>query len=469
MGIDAGFDMVPRLSRATEDRLKWDQFIESVKLFYDCDEQVDIGTCVITFKAGEHPSLPVKGHKFLRFSSKVSGGIATETAVEDYIRMVTCMAKASFGARVQFWHESADQYGFYDWTSVYASIKSYEQGTPRPESPQFDGPASAQSGIPSDTDTGLYSVVEIAGRGKGLVAKVNISKGTRILCEKPLFTVARMSPRLLHEAVAEKLKSLSKNEQRQFLSLHNNFPGQYAFSGIVLTNALPCGSGSTVGGIYLKTCLINHNCIPNAHNNWNEEARHETIHAAKNILVGEEIMISYDANLPSIARWAKLKSSFGFQCRCELCTLPANELIISDRRRLQIEDLDSMIGDPRLMLSNPLKSLTACRDLLQILEKEYGDAATALLARLYYDAFQISAAHGDQARASVFAERAYTARVECEGEDSPLTRKVKGFMQDPTKHATFGACSKKWRSTKTAKPKKLDAAGFEKWLWRLSN
>ncbi|KAH6638513.1 hypothetical protein BKA67DRAFT_528722 [Truncatella angustata] len=421
--------MVPRLSRGTEDCLKWNNFIDLVKQFYDADEQVEIGTHAIKFKAGEHPSLPVEGHKFLRFSSKVSGRIARETGVEAFIQKVTIMAKASFGARIQFWDESDDQLGFYDWTSVHASIKSYMQVRNAFAPPLFsssDLSGYFQARVPA---VRWYHKCPMRQRYRlvrgGLVAKVNIPKGMRILCEKPLLIVASMPPHLVHDTVARKLKTLSKNEQRQLLSLHNNFPGQYAFDGIVRTNALPCGPNSRVGGVYPKICLINHSCIPNAHNNWNEEAQHETIHAVRDISVGEEIMISYDMSLPSDARWVKLKASFGFQC--------------------------------------------PCHDLFQVLKKEYGDAATALLARLYYDAFQITAAHGDQARASAFAEKTYMARVECEGEDSPLTQKVKDFMQNPTKHITFGAYSNEWKSAKTGGPKKLDAASFEKWLWKLSN
>lgn len=308
----------------------------------------------------------------------------------------------------------------------------------------------------------------VPGRGKGLVAKVDIPKGTRIICEKPLFTVTNTSSPTMHHFVAEKLKLLPKEKQREFLSLHNNFPGQYAFAGIVKTNALPCGPDATVGGIYVTICLINHSCIPNAHNSWNEAAQHETIHAARDILVGEEILISYEDGLPSQARHRKLRDSFGFQCYCELCSQPPHAIQASDKRRADIERLDEMIGNPFTMMNSPQKSLAACHDLLRVLDKEYGGVVISLLARLYYDAFQISVAHGDQARASVFAERAYTARVECEGEDSPETQKMKGLMQDPTKHSTFDAYSKKWRSTKTAKPRNLDAGSFDKWLWRLS-
>lgn len=312
----------------------------------------------------------------------------------------------------------------------------------------------------------LFEVTKIPGRGKGLVAKVNILKGTRILCEAPLLVVEYMKPQPLHETIARKLKMLSKNEQRQFLSLHNNFPGQYAFAGIVKTNALPCGSGSN-GGIFLKACLINHSCIPNSHYSWNREAQHGTVHVVKSIPAGEEITISYEDNLSSKERWMKLQDSFGFQCRCELCTRSARELTTSDERRSQIKELDDIIGNPFVISREPLKRLAACSILLHIIEEEYGDAATALLARLYYDAFEISAGHGDEARSSTFAERAYLARVECEGEDSPITQKVKVFMQDPTAFSFFGADSEEWSTTKAERPKELDAASFEKWLWRL--
>ena len=316
--------------------------------------------------------------------------------------------------------------------------------------------------------TDLYEIMTIPGRGKGLVAKVDIPKGTRIICEKPLFTLRSSTLPSIHRLVAEKLKLLPKNKQREFLSLHNNFPGQYAFAGIFKTNALPCGPDSPVGGIYTTACLINHSCIPNAHNNWNEGSQHETIHAIKDILVGEEILISYVVDELSQARQRKLRESFGFQCSCELCSQPPHAIQASDQRRADIQRLDEKIGDPVAMMSSPQRSLAGCHDLLQILDEEFRGAAIALLPRLYYDAFQVSIAHGDQALASAFAERSYMSRVECEGEDSPATQWVKTLMQDPTKHSTFNAYSTRWRSTKTARPRNLDADRFDKWLWKYS-
>jgi hypothetical protein len=41
--------------------------------------------------------------------------------------------------------------------------------------------------------------------------------------------------------------------------------------------------------------------------------------------------------------------------------------------------------------------LADCHSLLQVLKNEYHDDADALIARLYYNAFQISITHDDQA------------------------------------------------------------------------
>lgn len=324
----------------------------------------------------------------------------------------------------------------------------------------------------------LYETLEIPDRGKGLVARCNIKRGTRILCEKPLFVVANMNPEVLHSVVASKLKSLPKEQQIQFLSLHNNFPGKHAFAGIVRTNALPCGPGAELGGVYPEICLINNSCRPNCNQSWNEAKDNgtETIHAIRDILAGEELTISYEEGNPTEIRKATLRASFGFDCTCDLCSLPAAEMQASDARRRLIQSLDEQIGDPMAIMSRPLSSLHACRSLLDAMREEFrdpytegGTISTALIPRLYYDAFQIVVTHGDQARARIFAERAYNARVECQGEDNPTTQNAKRLMQEPSSHASCGAYGTKWRTSKTAQPNKetVGDKAFDKWLWRL--
>ncbi|ROW01302.1 hypothetical protein VMCG_05980 [Cytospora schulzeri] len=454
MGMDAGFDMVPRLSRGIVDMQNWNSFIDIIKENYKDDPQVEVKPNYIVFKAGEHPMLPFEGHKFLRFSSKISGRIASETRVESYIDAITRAARARFGSRIQYWNEYGDQYGYYDWNEVHESTRSYEQ----PDEPETSTIiAHALTGIDPCRELGipLFEVKDIPGKGRGLFARVNISKGTQILCEKPLLTAGPVPPNKLEPMLAAKLKAMPKTSQRQFLSLHNNFPGKYAFSGIVKTNALPCGPGSPVGGVYTTICLINHSCLPNCHNNWDSNREHETIYAIRPIKAGEEITIPYDHGGPATTRRAFLKSAFGFDCECSICTLPPAELQASDVRRLLIQRLDDAIGDPFRMETSPRESLKDCHSLLQALEEEFEGHTGAHSARLYYDAFQVCIAHGDQARASVFAEKAYKARVVCEGEESPETKRVKSLSLKPADHGSFGLCSTKWKTTRNMSPWRL--------------
>lgn len=98
MGIEAGFDMVPRLSKGALDRQNWQSFIIFIKECYQDDDLVENTPNYMEFKAGEHPLLPFEGHKFLRFSSKVSGSHAK--GVSGYIDTVSRVAQIHFGSRV---------------------------------------------------------------------------------------------------------------------------------------------------------------------------------------------------------------------------------------------------------------------------------------------------------------------------------------------------------------------------------
>ncbi|PVI03084.1 hypothetical protein DM02DRAFT_499064, partial [Periconia macrospinosa] len=285
MGCDAGFDMVPPLSKGVEDREKWAQFIEEVKNIFASDEKVEFKRNYINFNAGEHPKLPFQGHKFLRFSSKITGSNASATGVEHYIEMVTEMTKKYFRPRVYYWNELYDRHGKYSWTEVNASLDSYE-APPEAEEPTELMTSLTGNDTPKNLEALIFEIKEVPGKGKGLIACVDIPAGTRILCEKPIFTAQARSREELEQLIAMKLRTLTKSSQRQFLSLHNKSPGKYPFSGIFKTNALPCGPDSQIGAVYPTVCLINHSCLPNAHNNWNTSKEHETIHATRPIKKG---------------------------------------------------------------------------------------------------------------------------------------------------------------------------------------
>jgi len=128
--IESGFDMVPRLSKdSVDDKEKWQAFINAVKDHYKDDDAVEVKSKFIEFKVGEHPLLPLEGHKFLRFSADYLGPFNTSSNTLSYKITVMTIAIAIFGSRIHRWSDLAKDLGnhdpFYDWSDVHESIRSY--------------------------------------------------------------------------------------------------------------------------------------------------------------------------------------------------------------------------------------------------------------------------------------------------------------------------------------------------------
>jgi hypothetical protein len=187
-----------------------------------------------------------------------------------------------------------------------------------------------------DATSKFYILTPIPGKGKGLIQVQDISKGTRILSEKPLFRIPRfgLEQPAIEKAITNKHNLLSQDDQRTFLSLHNNTPGaSYPLTGIAKTNALPLGTDASEGGLFPEASRINHACLPNCQYTQNDNIGEETIHAVRLISKGEEITISYTDKGPFESQRRSLKNLFGFDCTCELCSLPEIARAVSDDRQ----------------------------------------------------------------------------------------------------------------------------------------
>ena len=479
MGFDCGFDIYPALEPTPSNEEKYELFLHEVLRTYQTeDEEEEYDSVVrvvpksngsyIEFMVGEHPTIPYRCEHFLRFSSKVSGSLSA--AAKPYIVGVYKIAKKWFGDRVHFWHELSEadddhlQWGYYNWDEVYAVQKrarEQERGTTH-ENEEIAGAADA-----STVNDRLYAIEPILGKGQGLIATSKILKGTRILSEPPIFKVPRHATdtRAVEGVIIKELKSLTRDQQRAFFSLHNAYGSSHSpFLGIARTNVLPLGSGALEGGLFLEASRINHSCSHNAQNTWNANLNQLTIHTFKDVEKGEEITISYlDGSESYTARQLSLKNNFGFHCACELCSLLPDQRRQSDQRLEDITRLDSQIGNGMRIDSAPLPCLHDAHALLRLLEEER--IADARIPRLYYDALQIVIANGDQARAKVFAERAYAARVILEGEDSPETIRLKGLAERPADHRLYGT-SMRWKQALKKVPQGLSEQEFDDWLWK---
>ncbi|KAI9752906.1 MAG: hypothetical protein M4579_005424 [Chaenotheca gracillima] len=313
----------------------------------------------------------------------------------------------------------------------------------------------------------LYTIRPIPGKGQGLVTTTKILKGTRILTESPAFRVPRdvSDIEAVEQVVNREVDRLSKARQQAFHSLSNiHGTGASSALGIARTNVLPLGADAREGGLFLEASRINHSCVHNAQNTWNTTLGQLTIHVFKDLEEGEEITISYlEGSESYVARQQRLKKSFGFDCTCELCSLPPDQRQESDQRLKEITRLDGLIGDGGRITSTPLACLREAHALLRLLEQAH--IADARIPRLYYDVLQIAIANGDQARAKVFAERACAARTVLEGADSPETIRLKEFAEKPAKHRLFET-TEKWKQALKAVPEGLSELEFDDWLWR---
>jgi hypothetical protein len=324
---------------------------------------------------------------------------------------------------------------------VTSDTPSFQPLVPRPM--DFDDKPEKEVEFPREDDatSKLYILTPIPGKGQGLIAVQDISKGTRILFEKPLFRIPRfgLEQPAIEKVIISKLNLLSQDDQRTFLSLYNNTPGaSYPLAGIAKTNALPLGTDASEGGLFPEASRINHACLPNCQHTWNDNIGEETIHAVRRISKGKEITISCSDIGTFESRRCSLKKSFSFDCTCELCSLLEITRADSDNRQREIKQLDDLLGNRSCLFSY----LDRC---------------------LEDDAFQIAIAHGDQARARVFAQRAYEGRLCCEGDDSSLTARMKSLVARPAEHRLFGTSSR-WRLSEKTIPKTLEGEKFEAWL-----
>ncbi|KAI1114823.1 SET domain-containing protein [Nemania sp. NC0429] len=316
-----------------------------------------------------------------------------------------------------------------------------------------------------------YILQDVPGKGKGLTAVSPIARGTRILCEKPLITSTSRQTDLgqLKAAIRRQIKSLSEDQRQTFLSLHNihpynNLDEQYL--GIFRTNALPIEDDGVEGGIFVEGSRVNHACDNNAQKHWNERIKRHTVHAIRDIAVGEEITITYLGSLRSRkTRQENLQAKFGFRCLCALCSLPEEQSKQVDDRLEQIYYLDQVIGFQGLagISAKPLKMLRLI-DRQVCLYNEHGPNDVGL-PRAFLDASQVLLAHDDLARARVFIQRAISEWESTQGADSASVLEYRHLLDDPSKHQLHGI-TKKWATTIDQAPQGLSPDEFEDWLWR---
>jgi hypothetical protein len=221
----------------------------------------------------------------------------------------------------------------------------------------------------TETATSLYKVTPIPNKGLGVIALQAIPAGTRITSEAPLLKALRepdgIDPFPVYEAF-EALTSSAQDEYSQLSAASNQI--EHALDCIDDDDDLPeglrewiakiaaifeCnnfeigaqsevqedGSIMTLAGVFPLAARMNHSCRPNVAQTWNSLLGELTIHATRDIQVGEELCDSYVLLLEDTKTRQAGLDAYGFICACEVCGSSEEDKRKSDENRLMIKRL----------------------------------------------------------------------------------------------------------------------------------
>lgn len=317
----------------------------------------------------------------------------------------------------------------------------------------------------------LYKKVFISeGKGYGMFATAAIPTGTVILSEAPLFQYPRAlvsNPTVANDFITKAILELPAEKRVAFLDLHKAQSKSTSkvpqYLAICITNGFGLGGDSTETGVFELASRFNHSCLPNAQHVWKANRKVMEVRAMSDIAEGAEITMSYLSPREFLqthkVRQSTLQDRYGFCCDCGACKGP--EVKVRDSRRTELLRMDDAVGGG-LIVSNPARAMKFCQQVIELFPLE---SLSGEVPRVYFDAFQVALAHGDQARASEFMKIKIRLRKLYEGDDaSDLTPESNAWVERPQAHYTYRAVSNQW-STSLSMRQNEKSAGYKGWLW----
>ncbi|KAJ4993279.1 set domain-containing protein 5 [Stagonosporopsis vannaccii] len=309
--------------------------------------------------------------------------------------------------------------------------------------------ASSSDTIPIAPPNPYYEIRAVPGKGYGCIATTPIPRGTRILADSALLSVP--NAHYMASDIALAFAALTAAQQSLYLSLHSahgqapsHWPSSMHASvpardkqrileqhaartapspsllSIFQTNCMELGHGA---GVFPHAARFNHSCVPNATFAWNERLRKETVHAMRDVGVGEELVICY----VDVAHDRRLRAwelrHYGFVCGCVACGEGEDDsspAFASAQRRLQLYDLDRetrRLRGSRLDDGAAQPGFAAKLLKMAALLQEEG-AWDARLAGVFLDIALVCEANGDFMMGVRAGERALQVKRDAQGVDA---------------------------------------------------
>ncbi|KAI0514515.1 hypothetical protein F5B22DRAFT_647555 [Xylaria bambusicola] len=280
-----------------------------------------------------------------------------------------------------------------------------------------------------------YYVETISGKGIGLRANRSIERG-EVLMVRGATLVAQTEPLVeLEVGVRDMLYGFAVAQLPK--DRRDAFMGQMGrdIHDKINTNSFEIfvhgadDKGARHLGTYPDVAKFNHDCRPNVHYRIAETTM--TAVAARDILEGEELTVSYaDIFLPSKKRKERIRS-WGFECACALCQGPKNETIASDMRLRRIEQLKNDLNNfQEMKVTAETGAEYAALHEAEGLHAHLGSAYTR--AALNFALF------GDEERSREYALKAAEELVIEKGPGSADAQAMRGLAENPRAHWTWG-------------------------------
>lgn len=331
--------------------------------------------------------------------------------------------------------------------------------------------------MPSDGT--LFELVPITGKGMGLRATVPIPKGTRIMGDKALITFdldeAESTLANYIDTVwpkVAKLKEKHRASYNLYMTLANIYPDDGKIenkeAGIARTSSILLQTNPDRHAVFPNAARLNHSCNPNAYYSWNEAIGRLTVHAVRDIKEGEEITIHYHLAVETQAnRQHRHALAFRFICQCAVCVAPLparrqrDNLLCVLRKHLDVFDSGRI---DEIKLEDGSLALRHSRELIEVAEAV--GMSNTIISDALREAAMTCIFNSDQARANIFAQKAYETRLVLEGPDSVNVKKLAKFAKNPANYKDFGITDD-WKSKPQDIPTDMTDTDFEMWLWRI--
>ncbi|KAL0578969.1 hypothetical protein V5O48_003061 [Marasmius crinis-equi] len=295
-----------------------------------------------------------------------------------------------------------------------------------------------------ERDASIFYVQDIPGKGKGVIAARDIQPGELIIHEDPLFIVPpkiSVSPSAL---IHSNLQRVDPKAREAFFNLsYVNLPAHVdpeedeaeVALAIFQTNAVAAGDGV---GIFPRMARLNHGCSSafNVVYTWREKEGALVVHALKGITKGQELLTTYATmRKPRDFRRAFLRERYGFECQCDVCSLPEELSKGSDERLVAISDLYSRFATWGQELIDGMEAIDVVKKIWALGDEEGYLSERGQLAA---DAAWVAAAHSDAAATREWAKvalRWYSYEL---GSDSEQSEHMSMIMENPRLHRSWG-------------------------------